>query len=170
MSQAYLSLGSNLGDRLGYLVQTVQLLEAAGIQVRRSSAVYETAPQGKTDQPLFLNLVLDVETTLSPLALLRQIQTVEQQLGRERTERWGPRTADVDILLYESLGLSTPELELPHPRMTQRSFVLVPLLELEPDLVVGGQRLAAVLEALEDQGVHLFLDAGAFLSRVRGVQ
>jgi 2-amino-4-hydroxy-6-hydroxymethyldihydropteridine diphosphokinase len=181
----YLSLGSNLGDRLGYLAAAVGRLESEQVRVVKVSSVYETAPQGKTDQPAFLNLALQVETDLSPEELLAHIHGVERGLGRVRLERWGPRTIDIDILLYGDRVQATEGLVIPHPRMGERAFVLIPLLELNPDLRwpapalspgaeglgaqawAPGAPLRAALEALPDQGVAFFLPAGAFAQRVR---
>lgn len=130
-TKAYISLGSNLGDRLGYLASAVtRLHERDGIRVTRCSSVYETAPVGLTEQPAFLNMVIEVETSLGPLELLRAMMDVEQALGRVRLVRWGPRTIDLDLLVYGDVSMQTAELELPHPRMSERAFVLVPLLEL----------------------------------------
>ena len=166
MSRAYLSLGSNLGDRLAFLAEAVKRLTTGSTQVVRTSAVFETAPQGKVDQPAFLNLVAEVATDLDPVALLHSILALEQVLGRVRLERWGPRTVDIDILLYDDIAMNHPELTLPHPRMAERAFVLVPLLELDPSL----HALQRQLEALPDQGVTRFVDGITFLRYVRGVQ
>lgn len=165
MSIAYLSLGSNLGDRVENLAAAVRKLDAAHTRVLRVSSVYETAPQGKTDQPNFLNIALEVETELSARQLLGHAQSVEQALGRVRKERWGPRIIDLDIVLYGDLTLPDEELTLPHPRMHQRAFVLIPMLEVNPELP-----LQQYLMALPDQGVTLFLDATSFVTRVSGVQ
>lgn len=164
-STAYLSMGSNLGDRLAYLTEAASRLEASHTRLLQVSSVYETAPQGITDQPAFLNMALAVETELDPLALLEHIQAVERSLGRVRKERWGPRTIDIDILLYGDQTLQMPELELPHPRMQDRAFVLVPVIEIKPD-----QALSDKLAQLPDQGVTRFLGADSFLQRIRGVQ
>ncbi|MDB4898136.1 MAG: 2-amino-4-hydroxy-6-hydroxymethyldihydropteridine pyrophosphokinae [Firmicutes bacterium] len=172
MSVAYLSLGSNLGDRLGTLAKAVRSLEQAGTRLLRVSSVYETAPQGKTDQPSFLNVAVQVETTLEPLALLARIQAVEQGLGRVRTVRWGPRTVDIDMLLYGGQVFAEPALELPHPRMLERAFVLIPLLEVDPlvSLPATGEPLQLYLDRLPDQAVVPVLEAEAFLRRIRAVQ
>lgn len=139
---AYLGLGSNLGDRLGTLQRAVDLLGAeAGIRVVASSRVWETEPVGPP-QPRYLNAVLRVETGLEPLELLAACRRVEAALGRVRLERWGPRTIDVDVLVYDERRVDEPELQVPHPRMSERAFVLAPLLELAPDLELpGGRRL-----------------------------
>jgi 2-amino-4-hydroxy-6-hydroxymethyldihydropteridine diphosphokinase len=172
MSVAYLSLGSNLGDRLGTLATAVRSLAQAGTRLLRVSSVYETAPQGKTDQPSFLNVAVQVETTLEPLALLARIHAVEQGLGRVRTVRWGPRTVDIDILLYGGQVFAEPALEVPHPRMLDRAFVLIPLLEVDPlvSLPSTGEPLQLYLDRLPNQAVVPVLEAEAFLRRIRAVQ
>lgn len=175
MTIAYLSLGSNLGDRMAYLAAATRHIGGEGhTRVLRASSVYETAPQGKLDQPAFLNLVLEAKTDLEPHDLLRHILAVEQQLGRLRVERWGPRTVDIDILLYGDRVITEGELEVPHPRMADRAFVLVPLLELNPAVALpaaaGGRPLAHLLAALPDQGVTLFAHVATFQAQIRGVQ
>lgn len=145
---AYLGLGANLGDRADNLRRAVALLAATpGIRLRRLSSVYETEPVGYRDQPRFLNQVAEVETDLAPQALLACARAVEAALGRTRGVRWGPRTMDVDILLYDEVSLAEPDLVLPHPRLTERAFVLVPLAEIAPALVLPGGRTAAELAA-----------------------
>lgn len=167
---AYLSLGSNLGDRLGYLVRGLALLEAAHTRVTGVSSVYETLPQGKTDQPLFLNLAASLETDLDAQALLRHMQAAERALGRERRERWGPRTIDIDLLLYDDAVIQEPNLTVPHPYMCQRAFVLVPLLELQPGLTLpGGEPLGTVLQRLPDQGVVRVMESRTFLDTYTGL-
>ncbi|MBI2856240.1 MAG: 2-amino-4-hydroxy-6-hydroxymethyldihydropteridine diphosphokinase [Chloroflexi bacterium] len=134
MTAAYLGLGSNLGDREESLRRALRLLaQKAGIPA--VSSVYETEPWGFANQPLFLNLVCAVETRMAPHVLLELCQEVESRLGRTPTFRYGPRTIDVDILLYGDCVMDTPRLQVPHPRMAQRAFVLVPLAEIAPDLV-----------------------------------
>lgn len=143
MAHAYLSLGTNLGDRLGHLREAARLLHQRGVRLLRASSVYETAAVGMTDQPPFLNAVLEVETDLSPSELLEVAHSVERTLGRQRSVRWGPRTLDIDILLYDNRKIDLPDLQVPHPRMHQRRFVLLPLLELQPDAVIPGAGPAA---------------------------
>jgi 2-amino-4-hydroxy-6-hydroxymethyldihydropteridine diphosphokinase len=140
---AFLALGSNLGDRLEHLRGAVALLNLEdGVRVVRSSRVYETAPVGPP-QPDYLNAVIEVATTLTARELLRVCLGVEQTLGRVRTERWGPRVIDVDVLSYDDERIDEPDLIVPHPRMHERAFVLVPLLELTPDpMLPGGARVA----------------------------
>ncbi len=132
MSIAYLSLGSNMGDRIGNLSRAVSLLDdpQEGIFVELVSPVFETKPVGYTEQDDFLNICLKVITDLSPLDLLAFCRKVEKELHRERIIRWGPRTIDVDILTYDDLKMDTEMLTIPHPRMEERGFVQVPLLFL----------------------------------------
>ena len=151
----YLGLGSNLGQREENLAEAVRLLEpnrrstvgsaAAGvesdesnldeIQISRRSSVYETSPWGYSDQPDFLNCVLEAHTNLSPDKLLERVQAVEQLVGRQPSVRYGPRHIDIDILLYGDDIIAQPDLQIPHPRLHQRAFALVPLAELQPGLV-----------------------------------
>jgi 2-amino-4-hydroxy-6-hydroxymethyldihydropteridine diphosphokinase len=149
---AYLGLGSNLGDRLATLQRAVDLLDGeAGIRVEASSRVWETEPVGPP-QPRYLNAVLRVTTDLEPLELLEACRRAESALGRVRLERWGPRTLDVDVLLYDDRTVDEPALQIPHPRMHERAFVLAPLLELEPDpMLPGGRRVgdAAPIDVAE---------------------
>jgi 2-amino-4-hydroxy-6-hydroxymethyldihydropteridine diphosphokinase len=134
MTTAFLGLGSNMGNRLANLQEAVDHLDAQpGIAVVRSSRVYETDPVGGPPQPDFLNAVIEVETSLAPRELLEACRAVEQALHRVRTVRWGPRSIDVDILAYDRRTVDEPDLQIPHPRMHERAFVLLPLLELDSD-------------------------------------
>jgi len=131
MSTAFLSIGSNLGNRMGNLKKALSLLSShQSITVINVSSVYETDPVGFAQQDDFLNLVCKIETDLSPIDLLLYTQTIEQILFRERTIRFGPRTIDVDILTYDAIVMLTDELLLPHPRMSERAFVQIPLREI----------------------------------------
>ncbi len=153
MSLVYLSLGSNLGNRLGFLQGGVHALsDLSDTRVTAVSSVWETDPQGYADQDAFLNIAVSLETALSPEELLWAIHRIEAAAGRERDIRFGPRTLDMDILLYEGVVSSTPFLTLPHPRMRERAFVLVPLLEILPE---GPDRVLfeAALTSLPPQGV-----------------
>jgi len=151
---AYLSLGSNLGNREETLRKAVRQLAAAdGVKTLAVSSLYETEPWGKKDQPSFLNIAVSQQTTLSPEELLALAQAVETELGRMRHERWGPRTVDVDILHIEGVERKTPTLTLPHPFMTERAFVLVPLAEIAPDLVVMGRTVEAWEKSVDDGSV-----------------
>ncbi len=136
---AYLGLGSNLGDRLTQLKQAMDLLHhTSGIRVNRISSVYETHPVGYLDQPCFYNAVIEVQTTLPPEKLLFTILQTEQKLHRVREVRWGPRTIDIDILLYGDRVIEQEDLQVPHPRMKERAFVLAPLSELAGSRIIPG--------------------------------
>jgi 2-amino-4-hydroxy-6-hydroxymethyldihydropteridine diphosphokinase len=131
---AFLGLGSNLGDRLATLQQAVDLLEEApGLTLTGCSRVWETAPVGGPPQPDFLNVVVRADVDLEPLELLAACQRVEATLGRVRDVRWGPRTVDIDVLLIDAHTMEGPDLIVPHPRMHERAFVLMPLLDIDPD-------------------------------------
>jgi 2-amino-4-hydroxy-6-hydroxymethyldihydropteridine diphosphokinase len=135
VATVYLSLGSNLGDRARTMEQALERLERSGrVRITKRSSLYETAPVGFTDQPWFLNMAVEAETDLDPHSLLDLIHRVEAGLGRRREVRWGPRTVDIDILLYGDEEVSTERLTIPHPELHRRAFVLVPLLEIAPDL------------------------------------
>lgn len=151
---AYLSLGANLGNREETLREAVRRLAAAdGVKTLAVSSLYETEPWGKKDQPSFLNIAVSLQMTLSPEELLALTQAVETELGRVRHERWGPRTIDVDILHVEGVERNSPTLTLPHPYMTERAFVLVPLAEITPDLVVKGRTVEEWRKLADDGGV-----------------
>jgi 2-amino-4-hydroxy-6-hydroxymethyldihydropteridine diphosphokinase len=156
LKTAFLGLGSNLGDREANLREAVQRLEAAEIRVLRRSSLYETAPQDLLDQPWFLNTVVEVETSLFPLQLLARIRQIERDMGRRRITPKGPRNIDIDILFYGRTVIATAELEVPHPRMAQRRFVLEPLAEIAPDFrdPLTGKTANEMLAALEPQGVR----------------
>lgn len=132
---AYIGIGSNLGDRRAHLETGLEELTAVpGVKLESVSSAYETAPQGYTDQPSFLNAVFSVRTTLSPHDLLLIMQEIENRHHRHRHLHWGPRTLDLDLLLYGDCRIETEDLVLPHPRITERCFVLAPLCEIAPDL------------------------------------
>lgn len=134
MSIVYLGLGSNLGDRRAAIEAALARLDAlASTCVLAVSSIIETDPMGFTDQPRFLNAVAELETDLLPHDLLDELHDIEDQLGRVRTRRWGPRTIDLDILLYDDLVMQTEVLTIPHPRLADRRFVLAPLVEIAPD-------------------------------------
>jgi 2-amino-4-hydroxy-6-hydroxymethyldihydropteridine diphosphokinase len=147
MARAYVGLGANLGPKEVTLLRAVDLLAAEdGIEVLELSELRETAPVGVVDQPEFLNGALAVETSLAPRELLDVLLRVERELGRVREERWGPRTIDLDLLVYGDETVDEPGLRVPHPRLHERRFALEPLAELEPELEIPG--LGAVSEAL----------------------
>jgi 2-amino-4-hydroxy-6-hydroxymethyldihydropteridine diphosphokinase len=132
----YLSLGSNVGDRMTYLRSALAELAASGVHILRVSKVYETEPEGYLAQAWFLNLVAEVETRLFPQQLLKCIHRIERKLKRRRVFRNGPRTIDIDIVFYRNLTMKTETLEIPHPRYQERSFVLAPLADLIATVVV----------------------------------
>ena len=146
MTSAFLGLGSNVGDRLANLQSAVRLLDAeAEIAVVASSRVWETDPIGGPPQPDYLNAVVEVRTALHHAALLAACHRVEAALGRVREVEWGPRTIDIDVLLFDDLSIDVQGLRVPHPRLTERAFVVLPLLELEPDVrLPDGSRLVDV--------------------------
>ncbi len=147
---AFLALGSNVGDRMANLRQAIQLLSATpGISVERVAGLYETEPVGVRDQPWFLNTAIQVSTRLSPREVLAAAKAVEAAVGRTATYRWGPREIDVDVLLYDDLAMSDQDLTIPHPRMTERLFVLLPLRDLMPRWCdAGGTGIDALIERL----------------------
>ena len=148
MKRTYLSLGSNIGDREANLRAAVAALEAGGVHVPRLSPVYETEPVDYRDQAWFLNLVAEAETALFPMQLLARIGRIERDLGRVRNVPKGPRTIDIDILFYGTAVVKTARLEIPHPRIAERRFVLAPLADLAPDLrhPVTRQRVREMLQ------------------------
>ena len=146
--RAFLALGSNLGDRLAYLQLGVDsLARLPGVALVAVSRVYETAPVGGPPQGAYLNAVVAIDTSLDPAALLHQCQRVEEIAARERAERWGPRTLDVDVLLVDGTRVDSPDLTIPHPRMWERGFVLAPLRDVAPELVDAGLTWEGVREA-----------------------
>ena len=134
MPLCYVGVGSNVGDRAGFCRRAVELLSVTPeVDLLRSSSLYETSPVGGPPQRSFVNLVVQIDTTLDPRELLDACKAIERRLGRASADiRWGPRVADLDILLYGSEKVSEEDLEIPHPRLTERAFALVPLLEIEP--------------------------------------
>ena len=136
MAKAYLSLGSNLGDRLSNLKMAIMKMEESdSITLLELSPVYESEPVGKKDQSWFLNTVALAETSLEPLSLLDYLLEIEKSMGRQREIKWGPRNVDLDILLYDDLIIDSDRLILPHPQMHKRRFVLLPLVRINPELM-----------------------------------
>ncbi len=139
LTTAYIGLGSNLGDKEANIKKALELLGAApGVQVKKVASLYRTAPLYKPKQDMFLNTVAEIETSLNPHEFLKLCKDIEKELERTPTVRWGPRTIDLDLLLYGNDKICTSDLVVPHPRMTERAFVMAPLAEIEPELVVPG--------------------------------
>ncbi|GJD53220.1 2-amino-4-hydroxy-6-hydroxymethyldihydropteridine pyrophosphokinase [Methylobacterium crusticola] len=154
MAEAYLGLGSNLGDKAAMLARAAAALAATpGIRVTARSRDYRTPPWGDTEQDWFLNAALAVETALDPHALLEACLAVEARLGRVRARRWGPRIIDIDVLHYAGAAVSDARLVLPHRFVRERAFVLVPLAEIAPELVIGGETVRAALAKLDRAGI-----------------
>jgi 2-amino-4-hydroxy-6-hydroxymethyldihydropteridine diphosphokinase len=161
-NEAYLSLGSNLGDRLSFLGTAISKLECDGLEVEKYSSVYETAPQILANQPNFLNCVLFVKTTFNALQLLKFCQAIECSMGKNKTIEFGPRNIDIDILIFNFEKISTPDLIIPHPRMFDRNFVLMPLKEIVPNLVIKNRHIDQLITKCADQKVKLFVDKNIF--------
>lgn len=155
MAHVYLALGTNLGDRLANLAAARRAF-APQVTLLAESPIYETPPWGVVDQPMFLNQVVAARTELPPLELLALLKRLELELGRRPGVRYGPRLIDMDILFYDDLVMRAPDLEIPHPRLAQRAFVLVPLADLAPDLRHPGlgARVRDLLANLDASGVR----------------
>lgn len=156
MTQALLALGGNVGDSRAILDRAVALLcDGEAVTLTARSSDYLTPPWGFKYQPPFINLCIAVETTLAPHALLERAQRVELQLGRDRAheKRNGPRTADIDIIAYDDVSMRTLSLTLPHPRLFERAFVLLPLAEIAPDRLIAGRRIGDAASAIDASGI-----------------
>ena len=155
MTAAWLALGGNVGDSRGLLDGAVALLcDGALVRLVARSSDYETPPWGMTEQAPFVNLCIAVETTLRPRELLARAHGTERAFGRDRDseQRWGPRTVDIDIIAYDDLVVQEPDLVLPHPRLFDRAFVLVPLAEIAPELRIGRKRIADAAAEIDSSG------------------
>jgi 2-amino-4-hydroxy-6-hydroxymethyldihydropteridine diphosphokinase len=135
MSVSYIGIGSNLGNRQENCLRAVEILEKRGIKVQKRSSLYETESWGVKDQPRFINMVVQIETTLKPNDLLRLLKDIEGEIGRQDSFHWGPRIIDLDILLFNTLVLNEENLHIPHPYLHEREFVLRPLNEIAPDVI-----------------------------------
>ncbi len=155
---AYVGIGSNLGDKIDQCQKAIsEILAIHGHRLIAQSSFYKTRPVGFLAQDWFINGVIQIETNLEPLELLRKLKEIERKMGRKETVRWGPRLIDLDLLLYDDLEMKTEELEIPHPRLKERQFVLIPLVEISPNLIHPTFKKTMkelLLEIQEDQGVQ----------------
>jgi len=158
MAEAFVALGSNLGDRAANLARARAALDDGPLQLTAQSSVYETEPWGPVAQGPYLNQVVRGSTALAPRALLAALFEIETRLGRDRRQevRFGPRVIDLDVLLYGDLAISEPDLEIPHPRLLERAFVLVPLAEIAPNRMVKGISVRDALARVGNKGIALF--------------
>jgi 2-amino-4-hydroxy-6-hydroxymethyldihydropteridine diphosphokinase len=156
LKTVYIALGSNVGDRPANLADAIERIKAAGVRVVRASSIYETEPRDVRDQPWFLNQVIETQTDLLPRQLLSRLKKIEREMGRKRIVDKGPRVIDLDILLFAESVVSTPELQVPHPRIAERRFVLEPLAEIAPDLrhPATKQTIREMLGRVTDQDVR----------------
>ena len=154
MVKAFLSLGSNMGDRVEYLSKAIdKIAQIQGCNILNKSRVYETEPWGYENQEAFLNLCISIETSLSPYELLESLQTIELELDRVRKIHWGPRTIDIDILLFDDIICEDDKLTIPHPRMSERAFVLIPLYDIEKNLIIDGIKLEDLINKIDTRGI-----------------
>ena len=158
MHKVYLSLGSNIGDRKANLQEAVRLLDETGIKVGKISSVYETDPVGYLDQSAFLNIACSAETELDPLGLLKAAKGIEEHMGRQKTVRFGPRNIDIDIIYFDDVTMCTKDIIIPHVRMHERAFVLVPLCEIAGDFIDPARKVTVkvLLEKVSREGVRLY--------------
>jgi 2-amino-4-hydroxy-6-hydroxymethyldihydropteridine diphosphokinase len=157
MTEALVALGGNVGDVRHTLDRAIaEFCDGVAVTLIARSSDYRTPPWGVEDQPSFVNCAIAVETALAPHDLLARAQDVERAFGRERARerRWGPRTLDIDLIAYGDVALDTPDLTLPHPRLFERAFVLVPLAEIVPDRVIAGTRIRDALAKLDQTGIE----------------
>jgi 2-amino-4-hydroxy-6-hydroxymethyldihydropteridine diphosphokinase len=155
VERVFIAFGSNLGDRVAWLQKAREKLSAStAVKMIRASAIYETAPHGKIDQPAFLNQVVEIHARLAPEDLLARLLQIEQELDRVRNERWGPRNIDLDLLAYGEHQIQTARLKLPHPELQRRRFVLAPWAEIAPEFEVVGLNatVKTLLERCNDHG------------------
>jgi 2-amino-4-hydroxy-6-hydroxymethyldihydropteridine diphosphokinase len=157
MAEALIALGGNIGHVRGRLEQAIAALcDGKSVRLLARSSDYKTPPWGVEHQPPFVNCAIVVATELAPLALLHRAQAIERQFGRDRAheQRWGPRTLDLDLIAYDDVVIDTPELTLPHPRLFERAFVLVPLAEIDPERRIAGMRVIDALARVDRAGIE----------------
>ena len=161
MASAIIALGGNIGDvRATFEGAIADICRNASAKLVARSSDYTTPPWGEADQPRFVNACIEIDTSLDPHALLFTLHKIESKFGRDRKneQRWGPRTLDLDLIAYDDVTLDKPELTLPHPRLFERAFVLVPLAEIVPDRVIAGRRVADALAGVSTDGIFRLAD------------
>ncbi len=157
MRKICVSLGSNIGDRLYYLDTATEIIrQIDGVEIDKISSIYETEPIGHVDQDDFLNFVMTIFSDEDPHILLSKFQKIEKELKRERKMRWGPRTIDIDILYVEDYECDDEILIVPHPRMLERAFVLIPICEIDPNYIVNGKTIKYWASLVSDSGVKIY--------------
>jgi 2-amino-4-hydroxy-6-hydroxymethyldihydropteridine diphosphokinase len=156
MAEALVAFGGNVGDARGTIGRAIEKFCTGGVRLQARSSDYLTPPWGVTDQPPFINACIAVTTKLTPQELLAHAREVETIFGRDRKneQRWGPRPIDIDLLAYDDLALDTPDLTLPHPRLFERAFVLVPLAEIAPGRVIGGRKVSDAMAKVDRAGIE----------------
>lgn len=163
LKKVYLGLGGNVGDVKAVLKAALDALNAhPQISVKKLSNLYKTPPWGDKNQDWFLNACALIETSIEPLALLKIVKSLEVDFKRKKTRKWGPRTLDIDLLVYEDVALKTKTLTLPHPRISERAFVLVPLNDIAPNLLVNGETVSKHLETVDSDEIKLIGEGGNF--------
>ncbi|MEX0346499.1 MAG: 2-amino-4-hydroxy-6-hydroxymethyldihydropteridine diphosphokinase [Rhizobiaceae bacterium] len=161
----FVGLGGNIGDPRRAMASAIStLVRDADIEMIAVSSLYSTPPWGISEQPDFLNAVVELKTTLEPRQLLDKCLEVERSLKRERKERWGPRIIDLDIIAYGRREVRENDLQLPHPRLAERAFVLVPLAEIAPEFVIGGNAVHELLDVVDTEGIERIANADSWLS------
>ncbi|MDM8533421.1 2-amino-4-hydroxy-6-hydroxymethyldihydropteridine diphosphokinase [Clostridiaceae bacterium HSG29] len=158
MNRAYLSLGSNIGNSKENILKAYEILENNSVKISKKSSFYETDPYGYEDQDVFVNSVIEIETNFSPYELLDICHLVEKELKRRRIIHWGPRTIDVDILLFNDIIMDEEFLIIPHKEMTKRAFVLVPLLEINSEIEINGKKAVDIVKNIDTDSVRLIDD------------
>ncbi len=158
MNSAYLSLGSNIGNSKENILKAYEIIESNNIKIIKKSSFYETDPYGYEDQDVFVNSVIKIETELNPYELLEICHVVEKELKRKRIIHWGPRTIDVDVLLFNDIIMNEEFLIIPHKEMTKRAFVLVPLLEINSEIEINGKKAKDIIKNIDIDGVRLIDD------------
>ncbi|MEO0185736.1 MAG: 2-amino-4-hydroxy-6-hydroxymethyldihydropteridine diphosphokinase [candidate division WOR-3 bacterium] len=160
MERVYLLLGTNLGKLKENLMNAIEELSKNGIKILRKSKIYKTKPWGKTDQPDFLNMAVEVETNLTPEKLLQTIKDIEKKLKREKSKKWGPRIIDIDILFYGNRIVNEPDLKIPHPYFFERNFAIIPMAEIAPDFIppAHDRSIKEVKAGVKSEGIEIYCD------------